>query len=309
MDFKYLDKDNYKNIPLLDESHMNPLSDNRQFFIRKYSADDKGTYLHRHTYVQINYVYNGCGRHVVGGRETEIFKGDIFIIPPFVPHVITAHKDEKLEIFEFEFCTDFVLPHFENEEKTEGYLDFAYLEPFMVVEEEMRPRFNLDDKMQNEVERILWEVNEEYEKQGEGYKLVSKALLLKLLVLVGRAFSNEIKGTETEKILGKYKNAVLKAAQYIDVNYVKSLTLDEISSRVGYSKSHFCYLFKAVMGKTYIEYLNEIRINAAKRLLNETEMSISEIAYEVGYNSFANFNKYFKQTTGVTPSKYRKIKK
>ena len=307
MDFSYLDKEVYKNIPLLDESHMNPYSDNRQFFIRKYNAGEMKTYLHRHTYVQVNYVYKGSGYHTVGGKKNEIVKGDIFIIPPFVPHEIASNSDKKLEIFEFEFRTDFVLPHIEDDEKADGYLDFAYLEPFMVVEEEMRPRFNLNDKMQNEVESILWEVYEEYEKQNAGYKLVSKALLLKLLVLVGRAFSNEIKGTETEKIFGKYKKAVLKSAQYIDENFSKSLTLDEIASKAGYSKSHFCYLFKSVMGKTYIEYLNEVRVSAAKRLLTETEMSISEIAYEVGYNSGANFNKNFKLITGVTPTSIRKI--
>lgn len=307
MDFRYLDKEIYKNIPLLDESHMNPRSDNRQFFIRKYNADEKGTYLHRHTYVQINYVYKGSGYHMVGDKKTEIFKGDIFIIPPFVPHEIVSDKDKSLEIFEFEFRTDFVLPHIEDDEKAESYLDFAYLEPFMVVEEKMRPRFNLDDRMRNEVESILWEAHEEYEKQGTGYKLVSKALLLKLLVLVGRAFSDEIKGTETESILGKYKKAMLKAAEYIEENYSKALTLDEISSKAGYSKSHFCYLFKAVMGKTYVEYLNEVRVSAAKRLLTETEMSISEICYEVGYNSCANFNKNFKLITGVTPTSVRNV--
>lgn len=307
MDFKYLDKESYNNIPLLDESHMNPLSDNRQFFIRKYNAGEMDTYLHRHTYVQINYVYKGSGYHIAGDKKTEIFKGDIFIIPPYVPHAIVSDEDKKLEIFEFEFRTDFVLPHVEDDEKTESYLDFAYLEPFMVVEEEMRPRFNLDEKMQNEVESILWEAHEEYEKKGAGYKLISKALLLKLLVLVGRAFSNEIKGTETEKILGKYKKSMLKSAEYIGENYSRPMTLDEISSKAGYSKSHFCYLFKAVVGKTYIEYLNEVRITAAKKLLTETEMSVSEIAYEVGYNSCANFNKNFKLITGATPTSFRNI--
>ena len=305
MDFKYLDKDSYGAIPLLDESHMNPCSGNRQFFIRKYNADKTETYLHRHTYVQINYVYKGSGYHTVGDRKTEIFKGDIFIIPPFVPHAITSDDNGKLVIFEFEFSTDFILPDFENDEKQESYLDFAYLEPFMVVEDEMRPRFNLDDRMQNEVERILWEAYDEYERQETGYKLVSKALLLKLLVLVGRAFSNEIKGTETEKILGKYKKAVLKSAQYIDENYSKALTLEEIASKAGYSKSHFCYLFKAVMGKTYVEYLNKVRVAAAEKLLCETEMSVSEICFEVGYNSCANFNKNFKTLSGVTPTSYR----
>lgn len=305
MDFSYLDKESYRSIPLLDEKHMNPDSQNDLFFIRKYRASED-TLLHRHTYVQINYVYKGSGYHTVNDKKSRIFKGDIFIIPPYVPHAIVADKDNRLEIFEFEFCADFVLPSFDDTDKAESYLDFAYLEPFMVAEEKMKPRFNLDDRLQNEAERILWEAYEEYEQKNAGYKLVSKALLLKLLVLVGRAFSNEIRGTETECILNKYKSSVLSSAEYINQNYSSSLSLDSLSASAGYSKSHFSYLFKAVTGKTYVEYLNEVRVSQAKRLLSETSKSILEISNEAGYNSLANFNKHFKQITGLTPSQYRK---
>ena len=307
MDFSYLDKESYKSIPLLDENNMNPEADNEQFYIRKYPAADD-TPLHRHTYVQINYVYKGIGYHTVGDRTSRIYKGDIFIIPPFVPHAISSDAEKKLEIFEFEFCTDFVLPSFEDTGKAESYLDFAYLEPFMVAEEKMKPRFNLDDRLQNEAESILWEAYDEYEKKNAGYRLISKALLLKLLVLVGRAFSDEIRGTETECILNKYKNTVLSSAEYIKQNFFKPLSLDTIAAEAGYSKSHFSYLFKAVTGKTYVEYLNDVRISHAKRLLSGTGKSIIEISAESGYNSLANFNKNFKQITGITPSQYRNSK-
>ena len=302
MDFSYLDKKEYQNIPLLDESLMNPYSENRQFFIRKYSLKSQGPALHRHKYVQINYVYKGSGYHIVNNRKIEICKGDIFIIPPFVPHVITGDAGKDLEIFEFEFSTNFILPETEN---TDSYLDFAYLEPFIVAEEKIKPRFNLDSGLQQEVERILWEVQEEYDAQKPGYMLVAKALLLKLLVITGRAFSSDIKGTETERILKKYKNAVLSSIEYLENNYTESLSLEELAASVNYSKSHFCYLFKAVTGKTYIEYLHQLRIHRAKELLRETEQSITDISFNVGYHTVTHFNKHFKLLPGMTPTQYR----
>ena len=90
----------------------------------------------------------------------------------------------------------------------DSYVDFAYLEPFIVAEERIKLRFNLDISLQQEVERILWEVLDEYTAQKPGYMLIAKALLLKLLVITGRAFSSDIKGTETESILKKYRSAV-----------------------------------------------------------------------------------------------------
>lgn len=305
MDFSYLDKESYKSIPLLVKSDMSESSGKEGFFIRKCEVSSESKGLHRHTYIQINYVYDGNGYHVVNDKKTEIRKGDIFIIPPFVPHVIISSPDSRLEIFEFEFCADFILPNFDSNEKTESYLDFAYLEPFMVAEEKMKLCFNLGGKIQSEVESILWEVYREYESKIPGYILIAKALLLKLLVITGRAFSNEIKGTETEKVLNKHKATVLSSLKYIEENYKNALTLDKIATSVGYSKSHFCYLFKAVIGRTYIEYLNEVRVSEAKRLLIETSRSIMDISLEVGFNSITNFNKTFKQITGVSPGKFR----
>ena len=303
MDFSYLDKAEYQNIPLLDESRMNPYSENNQFFIRKYPLNDQDTTLHRHKYVQINYVYKGSGYHIVNNRKIEICKGDIFIIPPYVPHVIEKEPGKELEIFEFEFSTGFILPETGN---ADSYIDFAYLEPFIVAEERIKLRFNLDVSLQQEVERILWEVLDEYTAQKPGYMLIAKALLLKLLVITGRAFSSDMKGTETEIILKKYRSAVQTSIEYLESNYTESFSLDELAASVNYSKSHFCYLFKAVTGNTYIEYLHQLRINQAKKLLRETAKTITDISYEVGYHTIAHFNKHFKLITGLTPSQYRK---
>ena len=305
MDFSYLDKKEYSGISLLDESMMNPASpDTEQFFIRKYRVNSDAR-LHRHTYIQINYVCRGRGHHIVNNRKTEISKGDIFIIPPYVPHLIVAEDETGLEIFEFEFVPDFVLPTLGKDENAKSCLDFAYLEPFIVAEEEIKPRFNLDAVTRCEVEEILFEALEEYTAKNAGYALVAKALLLKLLVITGRAYSRDIKGTRTEEILNRYKSTIFRASQYIESNYSKELGLDAICSEINYSKSYFCYLFKAVTGKTYVEYLNEVRISNACRMLSETDMNIGDISFEVGYKTIANFNKYFKIFTGTTPSKYR----
>ena len=87
---------------------MNPFSENKHFFIRKYKTQGNKPLLHRHSYIQINYVYKGSGYHIVNNRKIEISKGDIFIIPPFVPHSIVGEEHRGLEIFEFEFVISII---------------------------------------------------------------------------------------------------------------------------------------------------------------------------------------------------------
>lgn len=305
MDFSYLDKPEYKDIIMFDENDMNPYSENKIFFIRKYNETYCGRALHRHNYIQINYIISGSGYHCINNNRFEVKKGDIFIIPPYVPHNILADENKYLEIFEFEFTTDFILSGKEYKEDIKSYLDFAYLEPFMVVEEEVKPYFNLSEKLRIEVEDILNEVLKEYEEKNTGYILIAKALLLKLLVITGRAFSGAIKNTETEKIINKYKTVVLDSVEYINENFDKNISLNEIASSINYSKSHFSYLFKAVMGHTFVEYLNNLRIEKAIELLRNTNKNITDISHQVGFNSIANFNKKFKDYTGQTPRKFR----
>ena len=300
--FSYLDKDEYKPITLLNPQEF--MAENEQFSIHRYNPI--ATSLHRHGYIQINYVRRGSGIHLVNKNEVHITSGDIFIIPPYIPHKITTDPADPLEVIEFEFSTKFILPDQQSIEQCAGYLDFAYLEPFMVAEDRVKPRFNLNKQLQLDVEALLNEALEESREQQPGYVLIVKALLLKLLVMIGRAYTREIEGTETEQTFQRYKSMIALSKDYIDAHYAQNLSLKEIAEYVGYSQSHFCYLFKAITGKTAVEYINTVRVQKAIELLRNSKLSILDISQEVGFNTISNFNKTFKLTTGVTPRDYRK---
>lgn len=300
--FSYLDKEEFQSIWLLDPKEF--LTEGEQFSIHRYNP--KTTSLHRHGYIQINYVRRGSGSHLINKNTVDISSGDIFIIPPYIPHKIITNPDDPLEVIEFEFSTKFILPDTQSMEECAGYLDFAYLEPFMVAEEQVKPRFNLNKQLQVDVEAILSEVLEESRDRQPGYILVVKALLLKLLVTIGRAYTREIEGTDTERTFQQYKNMIAQAKDYIDAHFSQNLSLKEIAEYVGYSQSHFCYLFKAITGKTAVEYINTVRVQKAIELLRNSKLSILDVSQEVGFNTISNFNKTFKLTTGVTPRDYRK---
>ena len=102
---------------------------------------------------------------------------------------------------------------------------------------------------------------------------------------------------------------IVKAVnEYISTQFMKRITIDSLSDQFDIPTSTLKRCFKGVYGTTIHHYLKECRINAAKRLLQESDQSILEIANAVGYENGSKFTSAFKEATGVTPSAYRKVK-
>lgn len=296
-------------IPLLK------MSDNKHgdmpIFVRKYtlSHDDElqdTNQIHSHEYMQINYVFQGKGVHHINKNEYKILKGDIFVIPPFVPHCIKALEDSVLNVYEFEFVPEFVNQNFESIENVESFFDFAYLEPFLVNESNVKPRLNLIGKMQVEAESIFMEVLSEYTNRESGYLLVIKSLLLKLLVLVGREFTRDLENSESRSVFDRHRDSIFGAIKYINENYERDMGVEEVAREFMLSQSYFSYLFKNITSRTFTEYINGIRISKAMELLRKTDKRVLDICYETGFKNVNHFNRLFRQQTGVSPSKYRK---
>ncbi|NLC68788.1 MAG: AraC family transcriptional regulator [Clostridiaceae bacterium] len=304
--FEYLDKEEYKDILLIR------VSDNKHgglpVFVRKYILQPGAELgLHRHESMQINYICQGKGGHYINKHEFEIVKGDIFVIPPYIPHKISAAKDSNIQIFEFEFVPGFIYQNFGSIENVESFFDFAYIEPFLVGENNVKPRLNLVGKIQVEVENILNEVLMEYNNRRSGYLLVIKSLLLKLLVMVGREFTRELQDSETRPAFERHRDSIFEAIEYINRNYMKDLTVEEAARKSMLSQSYFSYLFKSITTKTFTEYLNDLRISRAMELLASTDKRVLDICYEAGFNNVNHFNRLFKQKTGVSPRTYRRL--
>lgn len=97
------------------------------------------------------------------------------------------------------------------------------------------------------------------------------------------------------------------AKQYIQENYMNPISLKEVSGVVGFNDSYFSSLFKKESGQNFLEYLSEVRMNKAKELLKETDLSIAVICQKVGYSDLKHFTKSFKKYSGLKPNEFRKI--
>lgn len=98
---------------------------------------------------------------------------------------------------------------------------------------------------------------------------------------------------------------IQQALQYVEIHYNKKINLKETAKYLHISPNYFCDLFKKHLNKTFIEYINDYRIEKSKHLLGNIALSISEIAQSVGYREAKYFCNIFKKKTGITPTEYR----
>ena len=98
-----------------------------------------------------------------------------------------------------------------------------------------------------------------------------------------------------------------QAKQYILEHFAEPLTLEEVSAEAGFSSSYFSTLFRRETGKNFLEYLTDIRIEEAKKLLRESRETIETVSRLVGMNDYKRFSKTFRKSTGISPKEYRKL--
>lgn len=98
---------------------------------------------------------------------------------------------------------------------------------------------------------------------------------------------------------------IRKSRDYIQAHLDQPLNLDKVAMVANMSAAHFCRMFKKATGMNFSEYVNRLRIEKAKQLIRTTGLTISQVAYEVGFNSVTHFNRIFRKITGSNPTEFR----
>ena len=112
--------------------------------------------------------------------------------------------------------------------------------------------------------------------------------------------------TPTEKDLDKRVESIKKVLTYIGDNYQNEIYISDLAKQVNLNDQYFCRLFKKAIGRSPMAYINEYRIKRARRMLEETNLAVTEVCLECGFNNLGNFLKEFRKHTQTTPLQYRK---
>ena len=250
--------------------------------------------LHQHDEIQISFIEKGNGTLLVGDSISSYTENDIIIIGSNLPHAFKSDANSNLpsKMLSLFFTeTSFGTTFFQYEE---------FSEIRKIFKKSLQGLRITNDKTK---------IIDCFQQLKNSSKLERFILLLQILKLTSKSksipISNFIYHKSYSDIEGKKMRNVF---EYTIENYHKSIYLEDIANVANMTKNAFCKYFKRRTNKTYVSFLNELRIeNACKLLKSKDEFSISEIAYKVGFQNISNFNRKFKELKKVTPLNYRNL--
>lgn len=256
--------------------------------------------FHWHNYLEIAFVKKGKGIYYVENRTYEMNEGDIVVINNIEPHYMEVLPPANMVMPVVMFEPQLVW-------SSESHFDYQYMEPFFERSSNFNNKIDSKSEIGQKIFALLAEIEEEYVNRTVGYKLMIKAKLLHIITYLIRHYQDSSKTTESISSKSKRLEKLEKVFEYINRNFSQKIELHTLAEIAFMSPNYFSTFFKLSTGFTPIEYLNKIRITKSIELLRETDLTISQIALDCGFNNLANFNKIFKHFTETTPSQIRRV--
>ncbi|WP_332455216.1 AraC family transcriptional regulator [Paenibacillus crassostreae] len=269
-----------------------------QLFQNHHSAkmNDCILYLHWHEHFEIIVMRKGRAQFHIDSRPYTVMAGDVVIIPGGSLHVGYSLNDGDVN-YDCVVLNASLFNDWMNDP-----VHVQYVSPYL----EGRQRFPVKPADHDEVcanyYPILNEAIAELAAKAPAYQLVVKSKLHVLFTLLSRTFMPlQLDDKPVEGYFPNYERFKL-LIQRLESNLPEKLTVEQAAKEVSLNPYYFCKLFKRLTGRTFIEYVNICRMNEAKRLLLESNDSITEIASKVGCGNPNYFTKLYKKYMGKTPS-------
>ena len=250
-----------------------------------------------HDYYELYVCLNGKAKVTYDDKEFFLSDRDFLITPPGVKH---AHNPNNSYLSSVSICFSAEGLNQELICNKVGSFDDEKLNILNILINEYINNYKFQDNyMYPYVKKT--EFKDEY-----AYPQMFKCALEILLILITRTFQNET-GDKKIDIIKEGKENKNKVIQYIKEHYKEKIVLEDIAREFNYSVGHLCRKFKLEIGDSIVNYIIKYRISMAMKLLFERQdLSIEEIALEVGFNDVQFFDKTFKKLVGMTPGQYRK---
>ena len=235
--------------------------------------------LHRHEFFEIEFITSGNGLMVLNGKNKQLKTGVLYLLRPSDFHEYFPSSPLEIITLTFNFT---LLPHFLSD-----YIAFQGSSFFM----------ELDNPSFKAFLSLLSILQKEYDGDAPFKDYYLKNIISCLLISLFRL--------STEQKLEPQSDDIFPALNYLHLNFAESPDLTTVAKIVHLNPSYFSTLFKKKTNKTYTEYLNDLKITHAKRLLKINDLSILDIGMSCGFNSQSNFSRVFHNYVGMSPTEYR----
>lgn len=251
--------------------------------------------FHFHPEYELTLINEGQGNCLIGDKLVSFKKGDLFLLGPSLPHAWTSDFKQK-------GMSHSVVIQLHQDRWKGAFLEGKELRTIVKMFEDSNRGILFKNIDSEAVFNMMSQIVENQQ---------TLAGLLKILSLLGDLSENKqyqlissvgyhpaFRGHDFEKINKVY--------HYVQEQFGNDITIEILADLTNMTKSGFCRYFKKITQRTFVSYLNEYRIGVACRLLQQKDLSMSEICFESGYQSISNFNKQFKINTGFSPRTYKR---
>ena len=254
---------------------------------------------HYHPELELHYIIKGEGVRFIGDNISNFNSGEITLLGENLPHSFRCkeeyfHPDSNLnvEVIVIQFLSDCLGRYFLS-------LPEVYLLPKLF--EKAKSGLVIKGKAKEELAQLMC-------RAVDATNIDRIIVLLYILKILAETEDFElITLSNNEYHLSNESDTIRlnKVCSYTLANYKKAISLEEISSLSNLSVTSFCRYFKLMTKKTYFDFLTEIRISHACRLLIEDKLTTEALCSECGFNNITNFYRHFKKITNMTPMEYK----
>ncbi|HEY9256621.1 AraC family transcriptional regulator [Chitinophaga sp.] len=275
------------------------LDANRQFRVKHVDEYFLNSPFHFHESCEIVLIEEGYGKRIVGDHIDDFDKGDLVFMGPNLPHI---WQNDNL--------------YFQKRKDLRVKATVLYFEPAMVLslvagmDEAIAVQMLFTKacrglSVKSSTHTYLLERFHAIHAT-DGLKQLS--VFLEIIDVLSKSddfdylASDNYRNAMTIKDAGRFNDVY----QFLITNFHREIPLEEIAGVARMSPTAFCRYFKARTQKSFVTFLQEIRVSHACKLLRQDQLSVMEVALESGYNNLVNFNKCFKGITSQSPSEYRK---
>ena len=251
--------------------------------------------LHQHEEIQLSFIVAGEGNLVVGDTINTYETGDILVIGSHLPHVFKSESNGSKQ-------SHMLTLFFTKQSFGEAFFNLEELNEIQPFFERSKYGFKLKSNLEGIRDLFL---------QLEATSKLNRFIILLQLLnsIVDSDYISLSSFVYDKKYSSVEGDRMRNVFDFTLNNYTDDITLEQIARVSNMTKNAFCKYFKKRTNKTYVQFLNEFRIETASKLILEVnDYSIAEIAFKSGFRNISNFNRLFKKIKGVTPIGHRKLK-
>ena len=265
------------------------------FIFKDLRSTGFGCPWHAHPEYELILVLEGSGYRIVGDNMTSLGPGDMVFVGPGLPHIWQEETGKRPQQVQT------LLIQFEEAFLGQGLLKLPAMEPVRRLFLNSTRGLHVVGSTRKRVSALMHEMN-----RTNGLE----RLLLFLQILGLLANSKECHPIASPNFAANLElydqERMERVFQFLTGRLEQELRLSEVAQLVHLSEGAFSRFFRTHTGKTFPEFVNELRIGRACRLLTETEKNITEVAFACGFTNLSNFNRQFLRFKGASPREFRK---